>query len=66
MNGYININGEPIIDLIDEDYYNLNSIIKKHTNDKEFIIYIEKLETNLTIVYIESVLIITIHKYFLL
>ena len=66
MNGYININGEPIIDLIDEDYYNLNWIIKKHTNDKEFIIYIEKLETNLTIVYIESVLIITIHKYFLL
>ena len=42
MNGYININGEPIIDLIDEDYYNLNSIIKKHTNDKEFIIYSKK------------------------
>ena len=41
-------------------------MIKKHTNDKEFIIYIKKLETNLTIVYIEIVLIITIHKYFLL
>ena len=41
--------------LVHQDFYYLDHLIKQHTNDKEFIPWIEKIKTDLPIIYIESV-----------
>ena len=41
------------INLMDEDFYYLDLVIKKHTKDKEFIPYVKKLKTDLPVIYID-------------
>ena len=41
------------INLVDEDFYYLDLVIKKHTKDKKFIPYVKKLKTDLPVIYID-------------
>ena len=51
-NGYINKDEILVINLVNKDFSCLDHVIKQHTNDKRFIPWIEKLETDLPVVYI--------------
>ena len=42
------------INLVDEDFYYLDLVIKQNTNDNEFIPYIDKLETDLPAMYVDA------------
>ena len=41
------------INLVDEDFYYLDLVIKKHTKDKKFIPYVKKLKTDLPVIYMD-------------
>ena len=45
------------INLVDKDFYYLDLVIKQNTNDNEFIPYIDKLETDLPVIYADAYLI---------
>ena len=51
MNWCITKDGEVSRKLIDENFYQLNLVIKKHVNDEKFISGVDKLETNLPVIY---------------
>ena len=53
MNWCITKDGEVSRELIDENFYQLNLVIRKHTNDEKFISGVDKLETNLPVIYID-------------
>ena len=55
MEGYFNEDGILDKNLVLKDFYYLDQVTKQHTNDKEFILWIEKLKTVLPIIYIERV-----------
>ena len=55
MEGYFNEDGILDKNLVLKDFYYLDQVTKQHTNDKEFIPWIEKLKTVLPIIYIERV-----------
>ena len=52
MNGYYTNDGVLNTNLVPKDFYYLDQVIKQNTNDKEFIPWIEKIKTNLPIIYI--------------
>ena len=49
---YWRISGYIHEDEVNRDFYCLDQVIKRNTNDKEFIPWIEKLKTDLPVVYI--------------
>ena len=51
MNWCITKDGEVSRELIDENFYQLNLVIKKHVKDEKFISGVDKLETNLPVIY---------------
>ena len=53
MKGYINEDEVLGINLVDEDLYYLDLVIKEHTKDKEFIPYVKKLKTDLPVMYVD-------------
>ena len=53
MEGYINEDEILAINLAGKDFYYLDQVIKQNTDDKEFIPWVEKLETNLLVIYID-------------
>ena len=53
MEGYINEDEILAINLAGKDLYYLDQVIKQNTDDKEFIPCVEKLETNLPVIYID-------------
>ena len=55
MEGYFNEDDVLGKNLVHQDFYYLDHLIKQHTNDKEFIPWIEKIKTDLPIIYIECV-----------
>ena len=54
MKGYINEDEVLGIDLVDKDFYYLDLVIKEHTKDKEFIPYVKKLKTDLSVIYVDA------------
>ena len=42
------------IKLVNQDFNFLNAIITEYTNDKEFIPFVQKLETDSTVIYIDA------------
>ena len=54
MKGYINEDEVLGINLVDEDLYYLDLVIKEHTKDKEFIPYVKKLKTDLPVIYVDA------------
>ena len=54
LNGYITEDETLGINLVNEDFNLLNAIITEYTNDKEFIPFIKKLETDSTVIYIDA------------
>ena len=55
MEGYFNEDDVLGKNLVHQDFYYLDHLIKQHTNNKEFIPWIEKIKTDLPIIYIECV-----------
>ena len=53
MEGYINEDEILAINLAGKDLYYLDQVIKQNTDDKEFIPWVEKLETNLPVIFID-------------
>ena len=53
LNGYIAEDEILGINLVNEDFDILNAIITEHTNDKESIPFVEKLRTDLTVIYVD-------------
>ena len=53
MEGYIHEDEIIGINLAGKDFYYLVQVIKQNTDDKEFIPWVEKLETNLPVIYID-------------
>ena len=53
MSGYYNEDGLLDENLMSKNFYCLDQVIKQNKNDKEFIPWIEKLETNLPATYID-------------
>ena len=53
MEGYINEDEILAINLAGKDLYYLDQVIKQNTDDKEFIPWVEKLETHLPVIYID-------------
>ena len=53
MEGYINEDEILAINLAGKNFYYLDQVIKQNTDDKEFIPWVEKLETNLPVIYID-------------
>ena len=51
MNGYITEDEVLGINLVDEDYYYLDLVIKQNLKDKEFIPDVEILKTDLPVIY---------------
>ena len=51
--GHYNYNGTISKFHVNQDGYVLDLIIKKHTNDEEFIMYHEELKTKLPVVYVD-------------
>ena len=49
---YWRISGYIHEDEVNRDFYCLDQVIKRNTNDKEFIPWIEKLKTDIPVVYI--------------
>ena len=60
MSGYYNEDGALDENVISKNFYCLDQVIKQNTNDKEFIPWIEKLETNLPTTYRHTLLVIII------
>ena len=54
LKGYITEDETLGINLVNEDFNLLNAIITEYTNDKEFIPFIKKLETDSTVIYIDA------------
>lgn len=52
MNGCITKDGKVSRDIVDKKIDQINLVIKEHTNDEKIILYIDKLEANLPIIYI--------------
>ena len=52
LNRYITEDEILGINLVHEDSDILNAIITKHTNNKKFMPFVEKLKTDLTVIYI--------------
>ena len=65
MSGYYNEDGVLDENLISKNFYCLDQVIKQNTNDKEFIPWIEKLETNLPTTYRHTLLVIIIILFLL-
>ena len=65
MNGYYTNDGALKLNLVHKDFYYLDQVIKRNTNDKEFISFNEKLKTDLLIIYIESLLTYRVIIYFI-
>ena len=42
------------INLVNEDLYYLDLVIKEHTKDKELISHLKKLETNIPVLYVSA------------
>ena len=42
------------VNLVDEHFYYLDLVIKQNANDNEFIPYIDKLETDLLVIYVDA------------
>ena len=53
LNGYIAEDEILGINLVNEDFDILNAIITEHTNDKKSIPFVEKLRTDLTVIYVD-------------
>ena len=53
INGCYNEDGVIDDNLVNKNFYSLDQVIKKKTNDEKFIPWIKKLETNLPITYID-------------
>ena len=53
LNGYIAEDEILGINLVNEDFDILNATITEHANDKKFIPFVEKLKTDLTVIYID-------------
>ena len=53
LNGYITEDEILGINLLNEDFDILDAIITEHTNDNKFIPFVEKLKTDLTVIYID-------------
>ena len=53
LNGYITEDEILGINLVNEDFDILNAIITEHTNDKKSIPFVEKLRTDLTVIYVD-------------
>ena len=53
MEGYIKEDEILGINLAGKNFYYLDQVIKQNIDDKEFIPWIEKLETNLPVIYID-------------
>ena len=51
MNGYITEDEALGINLVDEDYYYLDLVIKQNLKDKEFIPDVKILKTDLPVIY---------------
>ena len=54
MEGYITEDEVLGINLVDKDFYCLDQVIKQNTDDKEFIPYVKKLNTDLPVIYIDA------------
>ena len=54
MKGCINEDEVLGINLVDEDLYYLDLVIKEHAKDKEFIPYVKKLKTDLPVTYVDA------------
>ena len=50
--GCITKDGKVSRDIVDKKIDQINLVIKEHTNDEKIILYIDKLEANLPIIYI--------------
>ena len=53
INGCYNEDGVLDHNLVKKNFYCVDQVFKKNTNDEKFIPWIEKLETNLPITYID-------------
>ena len=53
IGGYYNEDGVLDENLVNKDFYCLDQVIKQNTNHEEFIPWIEKIETNLPVSYID-------------
>ena len=54
MEGHITEDDILGINLVNKDFYYLDQVIKQNTGDKEFIPWIEKLKTDLPVIYIDA------------
>ena len=54
MEGHITQEEVLGINLVDKDFYCLDQVIKQNTDDKEFIPYVKKLNTDLPVIYIDA------------
>ena len=54
LNGYITEDEILGINLVNEDFDHLNAIIIKYTTDKKFVRFFKKLETDSTVIYIDT------------
>ena len=54
MNGYIPEDGILGINLVNKDFDCLNLVITEHRNDEEFIPFVERLKTDLPVIYIDA------------
>ena len=54
INGYITEDEILGINLVDEDFYCLDQVIKQNTDDKEFIPWVKNLKADLPLVYIDA------------
>ena len=54
LNVYITEDDILGINLVNEDFDHLNAIITEYTNDKKFIPFVKKVETNSTVIYIDA------------
>ena len=54
LNGYITEDEILRINLVNEDFDHLNAIIIKYTTDKKFVPFFKKLETDSTVIYIDT------------
>ena len=54
MEGHITEDDILGINLVNKDFYYLDQIIKQNAGDKEFIPWIEKLKTDLPVIYIDA------------
>ena len=53
MKGYTTEDEVLGINLVYDDFYCLDQVIKQNTDDKEFIPWVKKLKSDLTVVYVD-------------